>query len=112
MPDLIKDIKLVSSDSIKDIMGEILPQYSPVLWGSAEKKIKDYVLQLDYLKRRNVNLRISKDFKLVQLPNYLESNKVREMIFSNDFNSFKESVPKCVKSEFFNLNKEISRNLK
>lgn len=112
MPDLIKDIKVVPSDSIKDIMGEILPQYSPVLWGSAEKKIKDYVLQLDYLKRRNVNLRISKDFKLVQLPNYLESKKVREMISSNDFNSFKESVPSCVKSEFFNLNKEISRNLK
>lgn len=109
MPDLIKDVKLVSSDSIKDIMEVILPEYSPILWGSAERRIKDYVLQLDYLKKRNVNLRISNDFKLVQLPSYLESKKVRQMISSNDFNSFKESVPPFVKSEFFNLNREISK---
>lgn len=109
-PDLIKDVRLVPSDSIKEIMEVILPEYSPVLWGSAEKRIKDYVLQMDYLKKRNVNLRISKDFKLVQLPSYLESSKVREMIQSNDFNSFKESVPNYIKSEFFNLTKEIKRN--
>jgi cytidyltransferase-like protein len=106
-PEVIKDIKLIPSGSIKEIMREIRPQYNPILWGTGEKRLKDHALEFEYIKNRNVPLRISNDFKLVQLPNYLESNQVIEAISSGDYNSFKGMVPDCIKSEFFNLKKEL-----
>lgn len=105
--ELIKDVKLVSGGSIKEIMKSLRPDYNPILWGTGEKRLKDHALEFEYIKNRNVPLRISEGFKLVQLPNYLESEKVIDAISRGDFNSFKEMVPICIKSEFFNLKKEL-----
>ena len=85
------------------------PNYNPILWGTSEKRLKDHVLEFDYIKKRNVPLRISDDFKLIQLPNFLDSDRVRAAISSGDFNAFKEMVPKSIKSEFFNLRKELDK---
>lgn len=109
MPELIADVKIIGSNSIKDIMKELRPNYNPILWGTGEKRIKDHLLEYEYIKNRNVPLRVSEDFKLVQLPNYLDSQKVRDSIQSGDFNSFKDMVPKSIKSEFFNLKKELDQ---
>ena len=106
-PEVIKDIKLIPSGSIKEIMREIRPQYNPILWGTGEKRLKDHALEFEYIKNRNVPLRISNDFKLVQLPNYLDSSRVIEAISGGDYNSSKGMVPDCIKSEFFNLKKEL-----
>jgi hypothetical protein len=109
MSDLIVDVKLIGSGSIKDIIKELRPNYNPILWGTSEKRLKDHVLEFDYIKKRNVPLRISDDFKLIQLPNFLDSDRVRAAISSGDFNAFKEMVPKSIKSEFFNLRKELDK---
>jgi hypothetical protein len=90
-------------------MKELRPNYNPILWGTGEKRIKDHLLEYEYIKNRNVPLRVSEDFKLIQLPNYLDSQRVRDSIQSGDFNSFKDMVPKSIKSEFFNLKKELDR---
>jgi cytidyltransferase-like protein len=107
MSELIADVKIIGSNSIKDIMKELRPDYNPILWGTGEKRIKDHLLEYEYIKNKNIPLRVSNDFKLIQLPNYLDSQKVRDSIKSGDFNSFKDMVPKSIKSEFFNLKKEL-----
>lgn len=105
--ELIRDIKVVNRDSIKDVLKEINPEYSPVLWGSADRQIKDYVLQLEYINKKNIPIRISKEFKLVEIPKFQSSSKVLTSISAGDYSSFKEMVPKSISSEFFNLQKEI-----
>ena len=90
-------------------MKEIIPEYTPVLWGAGEKKIKDHILQMDYIKTRYVPLRISEEFKLIQLPTYLKSSALRDYILDGNFKMFKESVPISIRSEFFNIKKELAQ---
>jgi cytidyltransferase-like protein len=105
--ELIKDIQIVGSGSIRKILSELRPNYSPVLWGSTSNKIKDYVLQLDHVKKKDIPLRLDDDFKLIEVPSYQKSSDVIEAIESGDFNTFKTMVPSSIGSEFFNLQKEL-----
>lgn len=109
-PNIIKDIRIVKDSSIKNIMGAIRPDYEPILWGTGPSKINDYALQLEYIKNKNIPLRISKEFKLVEIPQYYRSKDVISAIDSLDFTAFKKMVPGCISSEFFNLQKEIESN--
>jgi hypothetical protein len=110
-PDLIKEVRIGESDSIKDILNLISPNFTPMLWGSSEKRINDFVLQMEYIKKRNIPMRLSDDFNLVILPQFLNSDDVRNCIIAGDFNSFKGMVPSNISSEFFNLKKELSSNV-
>lgn len=105
--ELIKDIKIVGTGSIKKILSELRPKYSPVLWGSTSNKIKDYVLQLDHVKKKDIPLRLDDDFKLIEVPSYVKAADVITSIEDSDYNSFKELVPNSISSEFFNLQKEL-----
>lgn len=109
---IIKDVKIVSDSSIKSILKSIAPTYEPMLWGSGSSKIKDYALQLEYIKKKNVPLRISDELKLVEIPSYYKSKDVISAIDNLDFNKFKEMVPNSIASEFFNLQREIQSNRK
>ena len=100
---IIKDVKIVSDSSIKSILKSIAPTYEPMLWGSGSSKIKDYALQLEYIKKKNVPLRISDELRLVEIPSYYKSKDVISAIDNLDFNKFKEMVPNSIASEFFNL---------
>ena len=78
-----------------------------MLWGSSHRKIKDYILQLDHIKKKNIPIRLADDFKLVEIPSYQKSEDIITVIENGDFNAFKEMVPVAIKSEFFNLQKEL-----
>ena len=106
-PDLIRDIQIVNSGSIKKILSGLRPQFSPILWGSTSNKIKDYVLQLDHIKKKDIPLRLDDNFKLVEVPSYQQSSDVITAIEDGDFNTFKNMVPTEISSEFFNLQKEL-----
>ena len=105
--DLIKEIRIANRDSIKGILSDLQPEYAPVLWGSSHRKIKDYILQLDHIKKKNIPIRLADDFKLVEIPSYQKSEDIITVIENGDFNAFKELVPVAIKSEFFNLQKEL-----
>jgi hypothetical protein len=109
-PDLIAEVRLGESDSIKDILNMISPDFTPILWGSSEKRINDFVLQIEHIKKRNIPIRLTDDFNLVLVPQYLNSDDVRNCILSGDFNKFKSMVPSTISSEFFNLKKELTSN--
>ena len=106
-PDLIVEVRIVPADSIRKILAELRPEFDPVLWGSNTQKIKDYVLQLDHVKKKDIPLRISNDFKLIEIPVYQKTEDVLNSIRDGEYNTFKELVPKSIGSEFFNLQKEL-----
>ncbi len=106
-PDMIEDIKIVDSISIQNIMSEIVPEYSPILWASNKNRINDYALQFEYIKKKNNLFRIDSDFKLIKLDSTLDSNEILDIIDREQYSEFKKLVPKSIYSEFFNLCKEL-----
>jgi hypothetical protein len=110
-PELIEDIKIIESGQIEDVLETLKPKYTPILWGTSNTRVNDYAIQFDYLKKRNIPIRLSKEFKLVKVPAYLESNEILDVIKNLDFNEFKKLVPSPVTSQFFNLNKELKKIL-
>jgi Cytidylyltransferase-like len=105
--DLIADVKLVESGKIEEILEALYPTYEPELWGTSERRLKDYLLQLDYVKKKKIPLRISDKFKLVELPAYVKSEEVLKTLEDSDFLKFKKMVPSCIAPHFFNLQKEL-----
>jgi hypothetical protein len=99
--DMIEDIKLVDSISIQNIMSEIVPDYSPILWASNKDRINDYALQFEYIKKKNNLFRIDDDFKLIKLDSSLNSSEILDIIDKEQYSEFKKLVPKSIYSEFF-----------
>jgi len=111
-PELIVDVMIVPSGQISDIIRELRPKYEPILWGTTDRRVKDYALQFDYIKKRDIPLRISKDFKLVELPSFVKSEEILELIKDSKFEEFKKETPASVSAEFFNLQKEVGQNIR
>jgi phosphopantetheine adenylyltransferase len=109
-PELIVSTMLVPNGQITDIIKELRPQYEPILWGTTDRRVKDYALQFDYIKKRDIPLRISKDFKLVELPSFVKSEDMISLIKDSNYEKFKSETPSSVSAEFFNLQKEIGKN--
>lgn len=105
--DLIADTRIVSSGKLEDVLEALYPEYEPLLWGTSERRLKDYLLQLDYIKKKKIPLRLSDNFKLVELPAYVKSEEVIAALKDSDFMTFKKLVPSCVAPHFFNLQKEL-----
>ena len=104
---VICDVKVIPNGQIEEIMKVVMPDYSPVLWGTSGRRLNDYALQMDYIKKRNIPLRLSKDFKLVELPSYAKSTDALDMVKEDNFLKFKELVPSSISGQFFNLKKEL-----
>lgn len=111
-PEMIADVMIVPSGQITDIIRELRPKYEPILWGTTDRRVKDYALQFDYIKKRDIPLRISKDFRLVELPSFVKSEEIIELIKDSNFEGFKKETPASVSAEFFNLQKEIGQRIK
>jgi len=105
--ELFSDVRIVKVSTIKEILCELRPNFDPILWGSSARNIKDYVLQMDYIKKKDIPLRISDEFKLIEVPSYQKTDDVITSIENGDFNTFKDIVPGAISSEFFNLQKEL-----
>lgn len=110
-PELIADVMIVPSGQISDIIKELRPQYEPILWGTTDRRVKDYALQFDYIKKRDIPLRISKEFKLVELPSFVKSEEIIDMIKNSNFERFKKETPASISAEFFNLQKEVGQTI-
>jgi phosphopantetheine adenylyltransferase len=111
-PELIANVIIVPNGQITDIIKELRPQYEPILWGTTDRRVKDYALQLDYIKKRDIPLRISKEFRLVELPSFVKSEDMIELIKNSNFEKFKTETPTSISAEFFNLQKEVGQHIK
>ena len=110
-PELIENVMIVPSGQISDIIKELRPKYEPILWGTTDRRVKDYALQFDYIKKRDIPLRISKDFKIVELPSFVKSEEIIDMIKTSNFEGFKKETPASISAEFFNLQNEVGKTL-
>ena len=110
-PECIVDIMVVPNGQIADIIRELRPKYEPILWGTTDRRVKDYALQFDYIKKRDIPLRISKDFRLVELPSFVKSEEIIDLIKDSNFEAFKKETPSSISAEFFNLQKEIGKRV-
>ena len=109
--DLISGYRVIPRGQIAEIVKEIRPDFEPILWGTTERRLKDYALQFDYIKKRDIPLRISKDFKLVELPSFVKSDEIIDIIKSSNYEEFKKLTPSSISSEFFNLQKELGTRI-
>lgn len=109
-PDLIIDAKIIPAGTIEEVLETVQPKYRPLLWGTSERRAKDYALQLDHVRKRKVPIRLSTDFKIVEIPSFVKSEEVMASIANSDFAEFKRLVPNSIVSEFFNLQKELEEN--
>ena len=110
-PEVIENTLVVPSGQIAEIIKVIRPDYEPILWGTTDRRVKDYALQFDYIKKRDIPLRISKDFKLVELPSFVKSEEIIDLIKTSNFEEFKKLTPSSISAEFFNLQKEVGQTI-
>lgn len=106
-PELIHSIKIINRGGIEEVLKSLDSHMTPLLWGSSPNRIEEYAVQLDYIKKKNIPVRLNSNFKLVEVPSYVESEKIVELIQSEDFEEFKKLVPPCITSQFFNLKREL-----
>jgi hypothetical protein len=109
-PDLFEAPLIIPNGQLTEIIKELRPGYEPILWGTSDRRVKDYAIQLDHIKKRDLPLRISKEFKLVELPSFINSGEVLEFVRNSDFEAFKKATPASIASEFFNLQKEVGKS--
>lgn len=109
-PDLFEAPLIISNGQLTEIIKALRPSYEPILWGTSDRRVKDYAIQLDYIKKRDIPIRISKEFKLVELPSFINSTEVLDFIKNSEFEAFKKATPTSIASEFFNLQKELGKS--
>jgi len=109
-PELIKDYRIIDSGLIDEVIKSLAPEYSPVLWGTSGRRLHDYAIQFDYIRKRNIPIRLSKEFKLIELPSIVKSEEVLAAIKNSDYREFKKKTPDSIHSEFFNLQMELGVN--
>jgi hypothetical protein len=101
--DLIIDVVEIDVNSVDSVISKLHPKYQPILWGTSKNRMNDYLLQMDFAKNKRITYNISRNFKLIELPINVNSQKVIDLVRNDDFRAYKEYVPRAIHSEFFNL---------
>lgn len=105
--DLIIDVVDINVNTVDSVVAALHPKYQPILWGTSKGRMNDYLLQLDFAKNKRIVYNISKNFKLIELPINVNSQRVIDLIRYEKYQAYKDYVPKSVYSEFFNLKSEL-----
>ena len=63
--DLFCGYVIVQKNNIDSILKDICENYIPVLWASNKSKIDEYIIQMDYARKRSTKYNVSKKFKLI-----------------------------------------------
>jgi hypothetical protein len=104
----IESFVIIEKNTIDSILKSICEKYIPVLWASNKSKINEYVIQLEYARKRNTKYNVSKKFKLIVSPE-LDNTRILDYIKTGNFEQYKQYIPKCLHSEFFKLKQQIDR---
>ena len=103
----IQDIVTVHLNNIESILDTLHPMYQPILWAASKQKLDDYILQLDYAKKKDLSYNISNKFKLIELPISNNATRILDYITVENYKLFKDLAPESIHSEFFNLKQEL-----
>jgi hypothetical protein len=109
-PEIIHSVKLIPQGGIEEVLQSLDSNLVPLLWGASPKRIDDYAIQYDYIKKRKIPIKLNSKFKLIELPSFIDSKEVIEAIREENFEKFKKLVPQSVHPQFFNLKKELDKH--
>ena len=105
---MVADIVEINSNTVDSVISALHPKYQPILWGSSKSRMNDYLLQIDFAKNKRVIYNISKNFKLIELPINVNSQHVLDLIRNENYQAYRDYVPKSIYSEFFNLKSDFT----
>lgn len=108
--DFVSGYVVVEKNTIDQILKSICDEYIPVLWAANASKIDEYTIEMDYARRKNTKFNISKRFKLIIAPE-LNNNRILDFIQMGNYAQFKELTPKEIHADFYELQKELKKNL-
>lgn len=103
---LICGYVVVQTNNIDSILKTLCEQYIPVLWASNKSKIDEYVIQMDYARKRSTKYNVSKKFKLIVSPE-MNNTRILDYIATGNYREFCNNTPKSIHSEFYNLKKQF-----
>ncbi len=106
--ELFIDVVEISANNVDSVISALHPTYQPILWGACKNRMNDYLLQMDFAKNKRITYNISRDFKLIELPINVNSQRVIDLIRDEKYQAYKDYTPKSVHSEFFNLRSEVA----
>jgi len=98
---------MLENSNIESILKAIKPGFEPVMIASTPSRVRDLALQLELAKKRSRNLNIKNDTVLVEVSDYQIENEIMDSIKNKDFSKFKQLVPDCSHSDFYNLEKDM-----
>ena len=107
-PEMVIDIIRVKDYDIETVLRAVYPMYIPVMWAAHPSRLKDYMLQLDFAKKKKVRYNFDKKFKLTEMPSDVDRGRLLDYIRSENFQAFKDCTPVSIHPEFFNLKSEIA----
>lgn len=104
--DLIVDFKFIFNANIENIVNALYPYYQPMLLGTTKSMMYDYILQLDYAKKKSIKYNLHPDFKVTEIQVQNSVNAL-EYIRNNDYKSFRDVMPQSLHSDFINYQYEL-----
>ena len=105
---IIKDYCIIGRGFIYDVINKLRElNYEPILWGAGDDRIQDYKKQLELNYKRDNELKLEDNFKLVKTDRYGSGTEVRKAIEEDNFGKFKGLVPKSVQGIYTFLRNDI-----
>ena len=93
---------------MESVINELYPRFQPVLWATTLGRAKDYLLQLDNAKRKNIKYNLKKGIEILEAPLTRGRDEILRSIKDNDFNTYRGYMPVSTHAHFFNLRSEIA----
>lgn len=106
---IIADYVFTKRGFIDDVVEALRPKYEPILWGVGEDRIDGYQMQLELNFRKGNPLNLSDKFLIMKTSRIVNGVDVRKMIQDDNFNKFKDAVPKGVQINWPILKLDIDK---
>lgn len=103
---LFEDVRYCKSDDMETIINALYPRYQPVGWASNRGRSRDYVLQYDYAKHKNIRYNLDGEFKIIQADISDSKRKVVDALSKGNLQEYKDLTPACMHARFFDIKKE------
>jgi nicotinamide mononucleotide adenylyltransferase len=107
-PKIFNGYKIVTSNLLEDALNTISNDVNPISFCVGDSDFENVILQREFLKNKYDFG--DKTIEIFKTPRWIDNEKVRESIRNNDFQSFKEDVPKSVSILFNEFCKESNEN--
>lgn len=102
---------MIGRGFIGDVVNEVRKMgYEPILWGAGNDRVNDYKKQLEFNFKKDNEMNLTDDFRVVETDRHGSGTEVRKAIESDDYGKFKSLVPKSVQGLYHLLKSDFERS--